>query len=301
MPTDPPPVLAYPLTGRSSDLKLWRAATHLKEFQELAGDWANETLQTVSEEPDPPGPDYYAIWVEPARVNHSLAALIAGDCLQCLRTALDHLAFELAATHTVPMTDDVEQDSEFPIFGDRDGRGDGRFRQLRVRGTLKGQPAPGSGLAKIRGMHKRARAVIESLQPYKRGNDYVNDPLWKLHTLNRVDKHRRFHTTGAATLGNTFNPRDAQNVAALGTRDGSPAVLESIGLPFPPEGRAKVARWPMIPIDPSQKMRMNMRPVVDIIFDEDTPIVGGQSVYATLIELHNHVVARVFTPLASYL
>lgn len=40
-------------------------------------------------------------------------------------------------------------------------------------------------------MSDEAKAVVESLQPYHRGENWAIDPLWLLHVLSNIDKHRR--------------------------------------------------------------------------------------------------------------
>jgi hypothetical protein len=52
--------------------------------------------------------------------------------------------------------------------------------------------------AKLKGMHPNARKAIEKLQPYHRKDAYVADPLWIIHELDRIDKHRRLNVTAYA-------------------------------------------------------------------------------------------------------
>lgn len=104
---------------------------------------------------------------------------LAGDCVHNLRSALDHIVWSLsggdgmAPTHT-----------EFPIFKDEN---------KYLDRTGKGDPARGSGLWKIEGVQSfQARTAIRWLQPF-RGPDPTGHPLWILHELDRIDKHRRLH------------------------------------------------------------------------------------------------------------
>ena len=280
-----------------------RAHAHLKDLETKRDAWIKAALETVVEEPDPEGSGYYAAYVTPPVPDHASLSLKAGDCLQCLRSALDHLAFELAAAFTSPMTHEIEQDSEFPILGNKDGRGQERFNQRRAKGALAGQPAPGSGLAKTRGMDPAAQAVIEGLQPYHRGNQYESDPLWQLSFLTNIDKHRTIHVVGTVMEGATMpvgGPNLPVNVAALGLASGEPFMLEIKG-DIAAEGRTKVARWPMIPIDPGKEMHMGFKPVLDIAFDFATPLVGGKGTGITLGNLHDYLLSDVFPPLIPFL
>ena len=95
--------------------------------------------------------------------------LIAGDALQNLRSALDHLAWQL-----VPPCNQNRQ-TAFPISDD-----------LKKYETEK--------VGKVKGISTRAMEAIDKLKPYKGGNDV----LWRLHRLNNIDKHRLLIAIGAA-------------------------------------------------------------------------------------------------------
>ncbi len=280
-----------------------RAHKHLQDLKTERDTWVQAALKTVVEEPDPEGSGYYAAWVKPPTPDHASLSLTAGDCLQCLRSALDHLALELATTFTSPVPDDIEKDSEFPIFGNHDGTGQTRFHTLRRRGSLAGQPAPSSGLSKIRGIDPKAQAIIEGLQPYNRGNTYDSHPLWQLTLLNNIDKHRSLHVVGAAMSGASLpvgRPGSWLNVAGMGIPGNEHHTIEIMG-DIAAEGRTKVARWAMFPIDPSKEMHMGFAPVLDIAFDFATPLVGGGSIYDMLGDLHNYLLSDVFPPLMGFL
>src|SRR5215210_7016679 len=169
-------------------LKLSRAQHHLKDFKACATRWIKAAEKTITENPAPKAPYTYEFWIDPPALPADDLSLIVGDCLQCLRTALDHLAFELASAFTFPMTDDIEKDSEFPILSDVDRHGN----------FGAGPHKWSSSKPMVCGMDPDAQTVIEGLQPYKRGNAYTDDPLWRLHELNRIDKHRLLHVVGAS-------------------------------------------------------------------------------------------------------
>ena len=98
---------------------------------------------------------------------------ILGDVLHNFRSSLDHLAYALTvAEQGAPLSPELERQTEFPIFSTKDG-----FDKF-------GSPA-------IRGMSQQAQSTIEELQPYQRGADWALDPLWLLHELSNIDKHRR--------------------------------------------------------------------------------------------------------------
>ena len=293
----------------SFELKQMRARDHLQDMNQVVQRWAQVCLETLREEPDPEEAGYFCAWIDPAPIDSDLLSVQLGDCLQCLRSSLDHLAFELATTFTSPLTDEIEKRSEFPIFGDERGDGSTRFHACRSKGARAGEPIPSSGVAKIAGIDPAAQTVIEGLQPYHRGKEFDSDPLWVIHELNRLDKHRLLHVVTWAMEGATFPvagpnlPKSEwpRNVAAIGRSDGQPSVLQIAGGEVSGEGRALVARWPMIPIDPSKEMHMGFKPVLGVVFDPATPLVGGRPVLDTLMQLHDYVITDVFAPLRPFL
>jgi hypothetical protein len=117
-------------------------------------------------------------------------SLIAGDAFQNLRTALDHLACGMIKKNQGPVT----TLSGFPIF-DSD--------------TKYFDPKDGA-IKKVRGMDPTAIKAIDSLKPYKGGND----KLWILHKLNNIDKHRLLLTVGQVVAGSTLLPSDQAKMIA---------------------------------------------------------------------------------------
>lgn len=95
-------------------------------------------------------------------------AVVAGEIVHHLRSALDHVAFQLVVSNKgTPSTK-----TEFPVFVDSD-------------------EYVSKHAAKVQGMSDRAKALIESLQPFKQGHTAALDhPLWIVHQLDVADKHR---------------------------------------------------------------------------------------------------------------
>jgi hypothetical protein len=239
-------------------LKLSRAQDHLQEAECVVAQWIEAAQETVVEKPDPKRSGDHGAWIDPPVFPADELSLLVGDCLQCFRSTLDHLAFELATTFTTPLPDDFAKASEFPIFEEGPGRGSAGFHKRRSKGARAGDPAPGSGLAKIQGINPCAQAVIEGLQPYHRGKTFGDDPLWRLHELNRLDKHRVLHIIANRLGGVTLDPSRWENVAP----EIGPGSIQT--LTGPVKGRTQVARWgskTFKPMVPGKKMRVNFRPV----------------------------------------
>jgi len=114
-------------------------------------------------------------------------ALLIGDAVHVLRATLDHLALELAVAfhRPQPLPPNLETASEFVIIGETD----------ETRGAQKFDAAAGS---KLKGIHPGARKAIKGIQPYHRKTAYAEDPLWVIHELDRIDKHRRLNLTAYA-------------------------------------------------------------------------------------------------------
>lgn len=114
----------------------------------------------------------------------------AGDVIHNLRSALDHLAWELSKWETGEPGDPIR--CCFPIGWSPDN-----YEAMKGRA--------------IAGMAPEAKKAIDNLCPYKDGIAISSEPLWKIHHLDIVDKHRhiliagcqiRFSETGLpGTLG----------------------------------------------------------------------------------------------------
>lgn len=100
-------------------------------------------------------------------------SLIAGDFLQNLRAALDHLVWQLVAANGAEPT----FGNAFPIFDEPPPR-ERRDRQRRVWQRM------------LRGVHRDAIDYIESCQPYRGEDGPTSHLLWALRELSNEDKHR---------------------------------------------------------------------------------------------------------------
>ncbi len=99
-------------------------------------------------------------------------SVLIGDVLYNLRSALDHLAWQLVLANQGTPNDKTA----FPIFNDRTVIRNGKAveRWLNIAG----------------GVHRDALALIEESQPYLRTDGPTMHPLWILNELVNIDKHR---------------------------------------------------------------------------------------------------------------
>ena len=106
---------------------------------------------------------------------------LIGEMLHDTRSALDHLAWQLVLdTGKEP----IPEKTNFPIWTcapktDRDGKD--------ALPNIKG------------GISLDARTLISAVQPYKWGARYREHPLWLLHQLWNIDKHRYVIAKGSRT------------------------------------------------------------------------------------------------------
>jgi hypothetical protein len=152
-------------------LKLDRLQMHLDELnQEFNAyrdrhpiDWGDPEIDTRAKVVT-----YYAHVHEQPKAQWGT---IIGDCIQNLRSSLDHLIYALSAAPdgTPPPNADL---CAFPITRQRDTF-DSKGMQRRI--------------AELDG---KARSLVRWWQPYRRGVAYARHPLWLLHELSNWDKHR---------------------------------------------------------------------------------------------------------------
>ena len=251
-----------PMPKESFNLKLARAREHLKAFDIYATAWIEAKPYKGIDEPDPEPPPqpvadgFYARRFRLYRIEPfpGWIGSILGDCLFNLRSCLDHLALALAKAFTPSLADDDITNSEFPIFDKSSGFQNQKGRKI-------GRIAP------------PAQAVIESLQPYHRGNAYATHPLWQIHSLNRIDKHRTLLIC-AAFPPNKF----AWSII--------PYNVETFGYFLPcsstidlrtTESDTILVRWSGMPSHPDREMRVKLGMPVAIFLGEgklpDQPLV----------------------------
>jgi hypothetical protein len=159
------------MAGNDVELKIKRAYKHFQDFYQILSDFIDSDPCRIVPERDPNTQEVIY------RVGHAIVipddlALIAGDVLQNLRTALDYLACALVSANGGKVTSKIG----FPIF--------------------KNAPVtPGDECTftrKVEGMRQEAKDLIRACKPYKGGDEV----LWRLHELNRREKHRLLFTVG---------------------------------------------------------------------------------------------------------
>lgn len=206
---------------------------------------------------------------------------LVGDIVHSLRSALDHLAFALNAkgyadTHNgAAIPPERQTDSSFPIFGLVNQRGmprDGR----RAFGTS----------SSYRFMPAGAVEAIKKLQPYNRGQEFRRDPLWAIHELSRIDKHRIDLVVTAAPPTQRFNAYfTAVDEAAFGI--GGPVY----------DGK-ELSYW--VVSEGASEPDVDLDFTRGVAFGEST-VLRNQPVIASLKGIRNYLRFKVAFPLGKYL
>ena len=152
-------------------VKLNRAQIHLHVFNDKVGKRLEKEQQSVSRHVEDNGAKHVYRFDGSTDLPDDWSAMI-GDVLHNLRSALDHLAWQLVlAAGGKPN----KWRNYFPIH-------------LACPKDQDGFPVPLYLAGKV---SVEAIEFIESVQPYHgRNSDERREALWLLHDLNRIDKHR---------------------------------------------------------------------------------------------------------------
>jgi hypothetical protein len=226
--------------------KVARAAEHYRVLKfELNGGF-DYTFRPVEMKCEREGTEYrfYVGDIEPINPDFSL---IAGDAYHNLRSALDHLVFQMHVRNARGnITAAAESDSMFPIYDHR------RFKDKKK--TVAKPPEEWSNICRL---SAKERTAIEWLQPYRRGYvipstgriSLVQQMRQTLHDDNWfdiVDKHRTLHAVQEGRFS-VHGPRFTDQYGFRQWRrvDG------------PLESHAEVDRWTFRRPLPPEKMQMH--------------------------------------------
>ncbi len=164
--------------------KLTRAECQIEILQQKIGDiWPPRKAWPVQPKADRAGLEYRFYLGELPSIEPDWA-LIVGEIMFDLRSALDHLVFQLHvrryAGRTIPAK--VERSSQFPIFYSPS--------DFAKRGAWR-----------IENLGERERRAIRWLQPHITQRDkwwWVRHSLEDLDTFHNIDKHRKLHLVTSA-------------------------------------------------------------------------------------------------------
>lgn len=247
-------------------LKFDRACEHLNALERAErGEEPHPYL--LAHEPDPDGSGHI---VRVQQLALGMFGCLIGDCVHNFRSALDHLALELAVAYTNPLPAGYEEGSEFPIFSYRPMSPDEEAKRI-------GCVAP------------TAQTIIKDLQPHQRGQGYRTDPLWQLNELDRIDKHRSILLTEFRGMR-----------VGLSGRNVEVEQLQMVGKGSEVQSGAIVASYRAAPVEPDTEMEMNLRLQGQVAFKKVTPF-PSQPVVPVLQGIRCHLEQHVIPPLEIHL
>jgi hypothetical protein len=168
-----------------AQLKLDRAAEHIAAVRELVNAWLagpDFRIERVTADDGRTEARVRLTGLPPPRI-----AVVVGEAVHNLRAALDNAVYASASDAAAGTLDErIERALEFPVLG-IGTKAD--FDKLAAR--------------KLIGVPETVCQVVEHEQPYGWSTDEYPDgyryhPLWLVHTLDVIDKHRRLALTAAA-------------------------------------------------------------------------------------------------------
>lgn len=159
-------MIGWDMSLRHAELKAGRALEHLEDLKrELQAYYdADPCPVTLYKKPEI-GRRFLRVELKDLSDR---AYLLVGDFAHNLRSVLDHIVYSLVVKATSEIPD--SKSIQWPVLTAVDQRTFGR---------------------QTKGVPDSAAAIIESLQPYNAGAAFKQHPLWQLHKLDIIDKHRR--------------------------------------------------------------------------------------------------------------
>jgi len=234
---------------KDSKAKITRAQEQLNGLESKFKRFSDSKPYTLRQEKDPDNGDVTLVYYPNAPIPDNWA-IILGEIFFNLRSALDMAVHEL----TIREQGSVLDKTEFPIFDDPN-----RFGATK----RNGDPAPGSGLYKIRGLRQQTQILIETLQPFHETDPDKVAIVGLLHEMNIRDKHKElflcrqmFHTA-KLTLTETVENFVSWSGPPLGGTLDEQTVI----------GRLETSQ----PLDDS-KVYMDAELTLEIMFDQSCSV-----------------------------
>ena len=156
--------------------KLGRAKEHLTTLRTEFDIWAQQQADTIGFYIERDGP-WYTIITKPLNQPPIRFSIIAGDIIHNLRSALDHLVWQLVLRDGQKPS----RTNEFPIYESEElFSKEVKFRKKPERSVLNGITIDGD-----------AWTIIEKAQPYN--SPPHTSPIGVIGQLSNVDKHRTIY------------------------------------------------------------------------------------------------------------
>jgi hypothetical protein len=215
-------------------------------------------------------------------------SVLIGEIAHNLRSALDHIACQLALT-SYPASDALFHATSFPIF------------LHGPRSNLPPRYKWTDGKTALRYIKPRHRTVLQGFQPYSRRDrdrpwpyptkiaEPRHHPLWQLHEINNADKHRLLQVTARVARGfSLFVTAAPPGFVFNGVKSKMGAPLKNGAY----LGSLDIGGGSLDDVD------MNLRLYPEVVFWDGCQTVKGLPVRATFERILFETKYRVLVPLA---
>lgn len=202
-------------------LKHSRAKRHIETLESILREFGDSKPYRITGKFDPEQRALIITAETLHKPDTSDWGVLLGDIVHNLRSALDHLVWQLALLSGSKTGNHLQ----FPI--ERTGAG---YWSCGKKGE------PSTREHRLRGVAERYRAVIDEAQPYRAGPHAGAHSLAILSYLSNVDKHRFIHPAFSA-----IDDKSPERARLVGNPDAGDLVEIKHEL-FPADGEAEVAR-----------------------------------------------------------
>jgi hypothetical protein len=225
---------------RHVSLKVDRAKVHAAALRDAVRQFFDTQPYKVGAKHDP-NTRKLVYFIAEAQAAPDDLALLAGDTIQNLVTALDHLAYQLVCKDTGDAPPNP-RGIYFPIADD----------QAKYDASKE---------SKLAGASTKTIASIDAVRPYRGGND----ALWRLDRLNKIEKHRLLFTVGSQAAGIHLGQLMSKLVARSMPPDAAAAFAKmdiylnpaDKGFPLQPGFELYIGQVDEVP-DPNQQFRFQL-------------------------------------------
>ncbi len=243
-------------------LKVERAKKHILDLEAAWDAFYQSGAYEISVNRDTNMGNYF-YYLSSAKDIPQEFSLIAGDAIQNLRSALDHLAYHLVCVGKKSLG--PFSYVYFPIFKDAS-----KYKSMSPR--------------KVQGMRQDAIDAIGDIEPYGGG---AGEILWHLNCLSKIDKHRLLLTVWSDLGGHNPLPSQYVELARQNPNTGKGSFIPPTVRHFP------LKTGDVLLVVPESEMQENMNFILRVAFGEPE-IVKGKAIIPTLHEMTNRIRRIVF-------
>ncbi len=245
-------------------VKIDRAKQHMVELRKEIKNFSDTHPYKISTKRDPLT-NHLIYYVARAESLPLQISLITGDIIHNLRSALDHLAYELFIVNLGNATN--ARHIYFPIAENFE-----LYKKNKIEMT--------------KGITQKAKDLIDTVRPYKGGSNTI----WEIHRLDIIDKHRSIllvilkSSLKSVDLGPDMLERMKKSIPNLGFPEFSLPVQPADNL-FPLEVSDELYDAGL-DAEENQKIRFEFNP--NIIFNEQG-IIEGKPLIETIQSMIDEV------------